>query len=97
MHHRNVPPIGLPLGHGNHAAVAGPGGQREIATGNPPGRSAVGGGDPQIALAVHVRDPVEIEGEQIRLVGRGIWVDMEAKIFKVLHNVKTRWSKGERG
>ncbi len=42
-------------------------------------------------------DPVEIEGEQIRLTGKGMWVDMEAKIFKVLSQVKTRWKGGKKG
>ncbi len=42
-------------------------------------------------------DPVEIEGEQIRLTGIGMWVDMEAKIFKVLSQVKTRWKGGRKG
>jgi len=46
---------------------------------------------------VTTSDPVEIEGEQIRLVGKGIWVDMEAKIFKVLNSVKTQWRKGGKG
>ncbi|MEW6374579.1 MAG: LPS export ABC transporter periplasmic protein LptC [Thermodesulfobacteriota bacterium] len=41
-------------------------------------------------------DPVEIEGEQIRLVGRGMLVDMEAKTFKVLNQVKTKL-RGGRG
>jgi lipopolysaccharide export system protein LptC len=39
-------------------------------------------------------DPVEIEGEKIRLVGKGMEVDMEAEIFKVLDQVKTQW-RGE--
>jgi LPS export ABC transporter protein LptC len=42
-------------------------------------------------------DPVEIEGEQIRLVGKGMLVDMEAKIFKVLNQVKTQWRGGRKG
>jgi len=42
-------------------------------------------------------DLVEIEGEQIRLVGRGMLVDMEAKIFKVLSSVKTQWRGGRKG
>jgi LPS export ABC transporter protein LptC len=42
-------------------------------------------------------DPVEIEGEQIRLVGKGMVVDMEAKIFKVLNQVKTQWKGGRKG
>jgi len=46
---------------------------------------------------VTTSDPVEIEGEQIRLVGKGMWVDMEAKIFKVLNQVKTQWRGGKKG
>jgi LPS export ABC transporter protein LptC len=46
---------------------------------------------------VTTSDPVEIEGEQIRLVGKGIWVDMEAKIFKVLNSVKAQWRKRGKG
>jgi LPS export ABC transporter protein LptC len=46
---------------------------------------------------VTTSDPVEIEGEQIRVVGKGMWVDMEAKIFKVLSQVKTRWKGGRKG
>jgi LPS export ABC transporter protein LptC len=46
---------------------------------------------------VTTEDPVEIEGEQIRLVGKGMWVDMDAKIFKVLSQVKTRWRGGKKG
>ncbi|MGD0916032.1 MAG: LPS export ABC transporter periplasmic protein LptC [Thermodesulfobacteriota bacterium] len=42
-------------------------------------------------------DPVEIEGEEIRLVGRGMLVDMEAKTFKVLSQVKTQWRGGKKG
>jgi LPS export ABC transporter protein LptC len=42
-------------------------------------------------------DPVEIEGELIRLVGRGMLVDMEAKTFKVLNQVKTQWRGGGKG
>jgi LPS export ABC transporter protein LptC len=40
-------------------------------------------------------DPVDMEGEQIRLVGRGMLIDMEAKTFKVLHQVKTQWKGGK--
>jgi len=36
-------------------------------------------------------DPVEIEGEKIRLVGKGMLVDMETKILKILNQVKTHW------
>ncbi len=46
---------------------------------------------------VTTSDPVEIEGEQVRLVGKGMWVDMEAKIFKVLAQVKTQWRGGKKG
>jgi LPS export ABC transporter protein LptC len=42
-------------------------------------------------------DPVEIEGEHIRLVGRGMLVDMEAKTFKILNQVKTQWRGGRKG
>jgi LPS export ABC transporter protein LptC len=42
-------------------------------------------------------DPVEIEGEEIRLVGKGMEVDMEAEIFKVLDQVKTQWRGGGKG
>ena len=45
---------------------------------------------------VTTSDPVEIEGEEIQLVGRGMLVDMEAKIIRVLHQVKTRWKGGQR-
>jgi LPS export ABC transporter protein LptC len=46
---------------------------------------------------VTTSDPVEIEGKEIQLVGRGMLVDMEAKILKVLSQVKTRWKGGEEG
>ncbi len=39
-------------------------------------------------------DPVEINGEQIRLVGKGILVDMEARTFKILGHVKTQLRRG---
>jgi LPS export ABC transporter protein LptC len=35
-------------------------------------------------------DPVEIEGEQIRLTGKGMLVNVEAKTFKILSEVKTQ-------
>ncbi len=38
---------------------------------------------------VSTPDPVEIEGEQLRLTGTGMLVDMEAKTFKILNDVKT--------
>ena len=46
---------------------------------------------------VSTSDPVEIEGELIRLVGKGMLVDMEAKTFKVLNQVKTQWRGGRKG
>jgi LPS export ABC transporter protein LptC len=42
-------------------------------------------------------DPVEIEGEQLHLEGRGMLADLEAKTFKVLSQVKTRWRGGRKG
>ncbi|OGP79937.1 MAG: LPS export ABC transporter periplasmic protein LptC [Deltaproteobacteria bacterium RBG_16_49_23] len=42
-------------------------------------------------------DPVEFEGEQIRLTGKGMLVDMEAKTFKVLSQARTQWKGGRKG
>ena len=39
---------------------------------------------------VSTSDPVEIEGEQLRMTGKGMLVDMEAKTFKILSQVKTQ-------
>ena len=39
---------------------------------------------------VSTPDPVEIDGEQIRLTGKGMLVDVEAKTFKILSQVKTQ-------
>jgi LPS export ABC transporter protein LptC len=39
---------------------------------------------------VSTADPVEIEGDQIRLTGKGMLVDVEAKTFKILSDVKTQ-------
>ena len=38
---------------------------------------------------VSTPDPVEIEGEQIRMTGKGMLVNVEAKTFKILSQVKT--------
>ena len=38
---------------------------------------------------VSTLDPVEIEGEQIRMTGNGMLVNMEAKTFRLLSQVKT--------
>jgi len=39
---------------------------------------------------VSTPDPVEIDGEQIRLTGKGMLVNVEAKTFKILSQVKTQ-------
>ncbi len=39
---------------------------------------------------VSTPDPVEIEGEQIRMTGKGMVVNVEAKTFKILSQVKTQ-------
>jgi LPS export ABC transporter protein LptC len=39
---------------------------------------------------VSTSDPVEIEGEQIRLTGKGMLVNVENKTFKILSQVKTQ-------
>ncbi|OGP65672.1 MAG: LPS export ABC transporter periplasmic protein LptC [Deltaproteobacteria bacterium RBG_13_53_10] len=44
---------------------------------------------------VSTSDPVEIEGEQMHLVGKGMLVDIEARTFKVLSQVKTLWRGGK--
>jgi LPS export ABC transporter protein LptC len=40
-------------------------------------------------------DPIEIEGKEIQLVGRGLQVDVEAKVITVLHQVKAQWKGGK--
>ncbi len=45
---------------------------------------------------VSTPDPVEIEGEQIRLTGKGMLVNIENKTFKILSQAKTQWKgRGE--
>lgn len=39
---------------------------------------------------VSTSDPVEIEGEQVRLTGKGMLVNIEDKTFKILSQVKTQ-------
>lgn len=39
---------------------------------------------------VSTSDPVEIDGEQLRLTGKGMSVDIEGKTFKILSQVKTQ-------
>ncbi len=46
---------------------------------------------------VTTADPVEIEGEQMHLVGQGMQVDIETQTLKVFNRVKTQWKKGGRG
>ncbi len=41
-------------------------------------------------------DPVEIDGEQIRLTGKGMLVDVEARTIKILSHVKTQLRGRER-
>lgn len=45
---------------------------------------------------VRTLDPVEFEGEQIRMTGKGMLVDMEAKTFKILSQAKTQWKGGNK-
>ncbi len=41
-------------------------------------------------------DPVEIEGKEIEVAGKGMQVDMEGKIIKILSQARTRWKgRGE--
>jgi len=42
-------------------------------------------------------DPVEIEGEEIRVKGNGMVVDIEARTFRILNQVRTQWRKGGKG
>lgn len=46
---------------------------------------------------VTTSDPVEIDGKEIQVVGRGMRVDMEARIINILSQAKTRWKGGEGG
>ena len=39
---------------------------------------------------VSTPDPVEIEGEQLRMTGKGMVVNVEAKTFRILSQVKTQ-------
>jgi LPS export ABC transporter protein LptC len=42
-------------------------------------------------------DPVELEGDQIRMTGKGMVVDMEGKVIRVLNQVKTTLKRGPKG
>lgn len=46
---------------------------------------------------VKTSDPVEIEGEQIHMTGRGMIVDLEARTFKILDQVRTQLKWKGRG
>ncbi len=46
---------------------------------------------------VKTSDPIELEGEQIHLTGVGMVIDLEARTFKVLGQVKTQWKGGRKG
>jgi LPS export ABC transporter protein LptC len=50
-----------------------------------------------LSKQVRTQDPVEFEGEQIHLTGKGMLVDMEAKTFKVLSQAKTQWKGRKKG
>jgi|GEM_PF-338756 len=49
------------------------------------------------AKKVTSSDPVEIEGTQVHLVGKGLYVDLEAQTFKVLGRVKTHIKRRVKG
>ncbi len=42
-------------------------------------------------------DRVEIDGDQIQVQGKGLMVDMEARMFKILGQVKTQWRRAGKG
>jgi LPS export ABC transporter protein LptC len=42
-------------------------------------------------------DPVEIEGEELRVKGNGMVVDIEARTFQILNQVRTQWRQGGKG
>jgi len=46
---------------------------------------------------IRTPDPVELDGEQLSMKGRGVLVDLEAQTVKVLHEVKTRWKAERKG
>jgi LPS export ABC transporter protein LptC len=46
---------------------------------------------------IQTPDPVEFDGEQVWLKGRGMLVDVEARTVKVLHEVKTQWKAVRKG
>jgi LPS export ABC transporter protein LptC len=46
---------------------------------------------------VTTADPVELEGDEIRMTGKGMVVDMEGKVIRVLNQVKTTLKRGAKG
>jgi LPS export ABC transporter protein LptC len=46
---------------------------------------------------IQTSDPVEFDGEQVWLKGRGMLVDVEARTMKILHEVKTQWKAVKKG
>lgn len=46
---------------------------------------------------VKTSDPIQLEGEQISLTGIGMLIDLDAKTFKVLSQVRTQWKGGRKG
>ncbi len=46
---------------------------------------------------IQTSDPVELDGDQLWLKGRGMLVDVEARTVKVLHEVKTQWKGVRKG
>lgn len=46
---------------------------------------------------IQTPDPVELDGDQLWLKGRGILVDVEARTVKVLHEVRTQWKTARKG
>jgi LPS export ABC transporter protein LptC len=49
------------------------------------------------ARKVTTPDPVEIEGDQLRVQGKGMVVDMEARTFRIMNRVKTQWRREGKG
>ena len=46
---------------------------------------------------IETADPIELDGEQLSLKGRGMRVDMEAQTVRVFHDVRTQWKAGKKG
>ncbi len=46
---------------------------------------------------IDTSDPVEMEGEGFRVQGQGMFVDIEARLFRILGRVKCQWQKVGKG